>query len=115
MRVLISEPIKKIAVDFSILRTLSGFAKNPEEAIKKFLIDSFKKGEFTLEAALGVVDKNVKTAGIPLKPIIISALILFGAIKGPQVVGAWLEKNLTEHVAPEISHQEDVKKIIQEK
>ena len=114
MRICISQVIRKVAVDFSILRTLPGFAKNPLEAIKKLLIDSFKKGEFTLQDALGVVNNDVKTAGIT-KKIIITALILFGTIQGSKAVGYWLEDTLIEKVAPELSHQEDVKKIIQEK
>lgn len=115
MRILISQPVRRLALDFSLLRKLPDFVKNPIGALKKFLIDSFKKGEFTLQDAIGVVNKNVKTADISLKPIVLAALVLLGSIQGSKVVGQWLEDNLTEMIAPEKAHQQEVNKVINEK
>ncbi len=39
MRVLISDVIRKTAIDFSVLRKIPGFLKNPIEAAKKYIVD----------------------------------------------------------------------------
>ena len=114
MLISIAQPIRKIALDFSLLRKIPGFLTNPIEAVKKFLLDAFKKSEITLQDALKVVNKNVKTA-FNIKPIILIALTFLTITYGSRVAGEWLTEHFSEKIAPEKAHQTEVMKVINEK
>jgi hypothetical protein len=118
MIVCISEPIRKIAFDFSIFRKVPGFLKDPIGSLKKVVYDYIEKDpENNLPAVLDFLKKSpdIKNAGSPVIPIlIISALLYLAGILG-KGFGESLEKYFEKAMDKEKGRQTEIHQVIDSK